>query len=64
MDFVTDLARVVVIGEMMYAGDLVMMIETIESLRYTFRKWKEVFESNDLKADLGKTRVMVCIVMC
>ena len=44
----------------MYADDLVLMSETIEELRNKFLKWKEAFESKCLKANLGKTKVMVC----
>ena len=36
------------------------MSETIEGLRDKFLKWKEAFESNGLKVDLWKTKVMVC----
>ena len=32
------------LSELMYADDLVLMIETIEGLRNKFLKWKEVFE--------------------
>ena len=45
--------------ELLCAGDLVLMSETIEGLRNKFFKWKEAFESNGLKANLGKTKVMV-----
>ena len=44
----------------MYADVAVLMIERIEGLRNKFLKWKEAFESKDFKANLGKTKVMVC----
>ena len=47
------------LSELLYADDLVLMSETIEGLRNTLIKWKEVFESMSLKANLGKTKVMV-----
>ena len=36
-----------------------MMSETINRLRNKFIKWKEDFDSKGLKANLGKTKVMV-----
>ena len=35
------------------------MCERIDGLRNKFFKWKEAFESKDLKVNLGKTKVMV-----
>ena len=47
------------LSELLYADDLVLMSDTIKGLRNYFLKWKEVFESNGLKANLWKTKVMV-----
>ena len=33
------------LSELLYADDLVLMIETIDGLRNKFFKWKEAFES-------------------
>ena len=35
----------VLMSEMLYADDLVLMSETIDGLREKFWKWKEAFES-------------------
>ena len=42
-----------------YADDLVLMSETIEGLWNTFMKWKEAFESEGWKVNLGQAKVMV-----
>ena len=47
------------LSELLYADDLVLISETIDGHRDKFLKWKEAFESKDLKANLGKTKVMV-----
>ena len=36
------------------------MSETLKGLINKFSKWKEAIESNGLKVNLGKTKVMVC----
>ena len=59
VDDITEFAREGVPSELLHADDLVMMSETIEGLRNTSLKWKEVFESKGLKVNLGKTNVMV-----
>ena len=46
-------------NEILYADDLVLMSESIENLKEKFLKWKEAFESNGLKVNLKKTKVMV-----
>ena len=56
---VTEFARECALSELVYAGDLVPMSETIKGLRNKFLKWKEAFESKGLKINLGKTKVMV-----
>ena len=48
------------LSDLLYADDLVLMIETIEELRNRFLKWKEIFESRGFKVNFGKTKVMVC----
>ena len=45
-------------NEILYADDLVLMSESIESLKEKFLKWKEAFESNGVKVNLRKTEVM------
>ena len=37
------------------------MSETIEGLRNMFLRWKEAFECDGLKVDLGKTTFMVSV---
>ena len=46
------------LSELLYAGDLDLISETIEGLRDKFLKWKKAFESNGLKVNLGKTKVI------
>ena len=45
--------------EMLYADDLVLTGEMMGELREKFWKWKEAFESEGLKVNLGKTKVVV-----
>ena len=45
VDVVTEFAREGVLGELMYADDLVLMSETIEGHSNKLLNWKEVFES-------------------
>ena len=59
VDVVSELSILGVLSEVQYADDLVLMSETIESLRNNFIKWKEAFESKGLKVNLGETKVMV-----
>ena len=59
VNVVTEIAREGVIGELLYADDLVLMSETIEGLWDKYLKWKEAFESKGLKVKIGKTKVMV-----
>ena len=56
VDVVTEFARQVVLSELLYADDLVLMSETIEGLRNKLIKWKEALESKGLKK---KNKVMV-----
>ena len=46
-------------SEILYADDLVLTSEIMEGLREKFWKWKEAFESKELKVNLGKTKVVV-----
>ena len=59
VNVVTEFDIECALSELMYADDLVLMSETIEVLRDKFLKWKDAFESNGLKVDLRKTKVMV-----
>ena len=43
VDVVTELARV--LGELLYADDLVLMSETMKGVRNKFLRWKETIES-------------------
>ena len=60
---ITEFTREGALSELLYADDLVLMNETIEGLRNKLLKWKETFESKDLKAYIGKTKVMVISVI-
>ena len=59
IDVVMESVRSGLLSEMLYACDLVLMSKTMEGLRQKFKKWKEAFESQGLKVNLGKTRVLV-----
>ena len=48
------------LSELLYADDLVLMSETMEGPGNKFLKWMEALESNGLKVNLGKIKVMVC----
>ena len=56
VDVFSELARDGVLSELLYAGDLVLMTETIERLRNKFLRWKVVFESKGLKVNIGKMK--------
>ena len=60
VDVVTENAREGLMNEILYADDLVLMSESLEELKEKFQKWKKAFESKGLKANLGKTKMMVC----
>ena len=45
--------------EVVYADDLFLISERNEGFRNKFLKWKEAFGSKSLKANLGKTKVIV-----
>ena len=54
VDVVTELTRVGVLGELLFADDAVLMSETIEGLRNKLIKLKEAFESKCLKVNFEK----------
>ena len=54
-----DSVRNGLMSEMLYVDDLVLTSKTMEGVREKFWKWKEVFESNGLKVNHGKTKVVV-----
>ena len=59
VDMVTENVRNGLISEMLYADDVVLMSETMKRLREKFWKWKKAFESEGLKVNLGRTKVVV-----
>ena len=59
-EVVTEVVREGALSELLYADDLVRMSETIEGPSNTCLKWKEDFESKGLRANLIKTKVMLC----
>ena len=59
VDVDTELAREDVLNELLNAVDLVVMSETVDGLMNRFIEWREAFESMDLNANLGMTKVMV-----
>ena len=46
---------------MRYADDLVILAETFEGLMTKIAVWKNGLESKGLKANMGKTRVMISV---
>ena len=59
VDVVMESVRNGLMSEILYADDLVLLIETMEGLREMFWKWKEAFKSKGLKVNLGKTKVVL-----
>ena len=57
LDVLSELAEDGVLSELLYAGELVLMSETIEGFGNKFRKIKGGFLEN-LKLNPGKTKVM------
>jgi hypothetical protein len=45
--------------EILYADDLVLMVDSMEELQLKFDRWKSVIERKGLKVNMGKTKVMV-----
>ena len=62
LDVVTEYVREGLLSELLYAGNLVLMSEIIDGLRYKFLKWRESFRSKGLWVNLGKTKVVVVVV--
>ena len=54
VDVVTELARESELSELLYGEHLLFLSWTTEGLRNKFIKWKEAFESKNLKVNLGK----------
>ena len=48
------------LGELLYADDLVLMSETFKGVKNTITKWMDAFESKDLKVYVGKTKALFC----
>ena len=48
-----------VLGELLYADDLVLMSVAIDGLGGKFRKWEESFEGNRLKVNFLKSKVII-----
>ena len=46
---------------MLYADDLVILAETFEGLMTKMEVWKNGLESNGLKLNMGKTKVMILV---
>ena len=61
VDVKTENAREGLMKEVLYADDLVLMSETMESLKERFLKWKSALERKGLKVNFEKTKVMVCV---
>ena len=59
VDVISKNAREGLMNEILYADGLVLMSESIQNLKEKFLKWKEAFESKELKVNLKKTEVMV-----
>ena len=60
VDVVTENARGGLMKEVLYANDLVLLNETMESLKERFLKWRSALENKVLKVNLEKMKVMVC----
>ena len=61
VDVISENAREGLMNEILYAGNLVLISESMEILKEKFLKWKEAFESKGLKVNLKKTKVMVSV---
>ena len=59
-DVATENAREGALREFLYGGDLVLMRESIEGVRNKFLKWKEAYESKDLKVSTHKNNAYIC----
>ena len=59
VDVVTEGAREGLMNEILFADDLVLMVETMEGLSEKFNKWKSAFESKGMQRTLGSARSSV-----
>ena len=59
VDVISENAREGLMNKILYEDDLVLISESIETLKEKFLKWKEAFESKGLKVNLKKNKVMV-----
>ena len=59
IDVVTENARKGWMKQILYADDLVLKGETMEELRKNFDEWREAFESQGMRVNLEKTKLMV-----
>ena len=62
VDVVTEHAREellneIILNEIIYADDLVLMSESLEHLRQRFQRWRSVLEDKGLKVNVGKTKM-------
>ena len=60
VDVVKESAREGLMKKILYADDLVHMIETMEGMKKRLLKWKSALESKGVKVNLEKTKVIVC----
>ena len=44
--------------ELLYAGDLVIVAESLDELKIRLKNWKERLEVKELKVNVWKTKVM------
>ena len=58
LDVLSEDGRKGALYELFYAGDLVLMAETMKEVEAQFIRWKAAFEGKGLKVNLGKTKVM------
>ena len=61
VDVVTEHAREGLLNEILYADDLVLMSESLEDLRERLQRWRRALEGKGLKANVGKTKMMVSV---
>ena len=44
--------------QLLYVDDLVLVVESLDELKMRLKNWKEGFEVNGLKVNIGKTKIM------
>ena len=59
VDVVTEHAIEGLLNENLHGDDLVLMSESLESLRERFQRWRSALEDKGLKVNVGKTKMMV-----